>query len=106
MPRSKRNLDLARLIGARIKKLREATPYTQERLAWDCDLDKGYLSHVEAGSNMPSVAVLATLAKHLGVGLLDVMAVEPDDPRRDLLEAVRLRDRAAVQEALKKLDLA
>lgn len=105
MPRSKRNPDLAKLIGARIRELRERTPYTQERLAWDCDLDKGYLSHVEAGRNLPSVAVLATLAARLGVGLVDVVAVDPDDVGAALLSAARRGDRDAVQDCLRRMGL-
>jgi len=104
MPRSKRNPDLARQIGARIRQLRERTDYTQERLAWDCDIAKGYLSHVEAGRNLPSVAVLATLAARLGAGLIDLVAVEADEPYLALLDAARKGDREAVQACLKRLD--
>jgi transcriptional regulator with XRE-family HTH domain len=105
MPRSKRNPDLANLIGARLKELRARTSYTQEALAWACDLDKGYLSHVESGENLPSVAVLATLAEHLGVGLVDVVAVDPTDAGAELLIAVRRGDRKAVHECLRRLGL-
>jgi transcriptional regulator with XRE-family HTH domain len=105
MPRSKRNPDLARLIGARIRELRQATPYTQEKLAWACDLDKGYLSHVEAGRQLPSVAVLATLASKLGVSLADVVAVHADPALRTLLDAVRTRDVAWVHACLAELGL-
>lgn len=79
MPRSKRNPELAKLIGARIKALRIAAGLTQEALAWDCDLDKGYLSHVEAGSRLPSLVVVFDLAARLGCtasNLLDIYASE------------------------------
>jgi transcriptional regulator with XRE-family HTH domain len=79
MPRSKRNPELAKLIGARIRALRLAAGLTQEALAWDCDLDKGYLSHVEAGRRLPSLVVVFELAKRLGctVGTLLDLQVEP-----------------------------
>jgi transcriptional regulator with XRE-family HTH domain len=72
MPRNKRNPALAKQIGARIRALREAAGLTQEQLAWDCDLNKGYLSHVEAGRRLPSLVVVFALAKRLdcSVGVL------------------------------------
>jgi transcriptional regulator with XRE-family HTH domain len=76
---------------------------TQERLAWDSELDKGYLSHIEQGHQMPSLPVLATLAARLGVGLTDLVALDADDPRCQLLDAVRSRDLANLQLALSRL---
>jgi transcriptional regulator with XRE-family HTH domain len=79
---------------------------TQEKLAWDCDLAKPYLSQVESGKRIPSVPVLALLAKRLGVELADIVAVRPKQPRLALLEAARRRDRTGVHAALELLDLA
>ncbi len=82
MPRTKRNPELAKLIGERIRALRLAAGLTQEALAWDCDLDKGYLSHVEAGRRLPSLVVVFALATRLGCtagALLDVQ-LEPVRP--------------------------
>jgi transcriptional regulator with XRE-family HTH domain len=76
---------------------------TPERLAWNCDLDKGFLSQVESGKRMPSVAVLLRLARRLKVEVADVVAYDKDHPRLQLLDAARRSDRAAVLEALKAL---
>ena len=43
MPARRINHELARLLGARIRQLREEVGLTQERLAWECELSKGYL---------------------------------------------------------------
>jgi transcriptional regulator with XRE-family HTH domain len=96
---------LARQLGGRIRALRVEADITQEKLAWDCDLAKPYLSQIEAGKRIPSVPVLALLAKRLGVELADVVAVRPNRPRLALLEAARRGDREGVRAALALLDL-
>lgn len=76
---------------------------TQERLAWDCELDKGYLSQVESGKRLPSVAVLQEIAERLGVELADVTSLDLDKPRLRLLDAARRGDRQALRQALREL---
>ena len=84
---------LARAIGVRIRALRAEAGLTQEQLAWACDLNKGYMSRLEAGKAMPSVAVLCAVAKNLGLNLMEVVAHDPRDPTCGLLDAIRRRDR-------------
>jgi len=102
MPRRTGPPSLARKLGARIRVLREAVGITQERLAWDCDLDKGFLSQIENGKRMPSVPVIFQLAERLGVEAADIVAVGRD-PRLRLLDASRGVDAAVVREALTRL---
>jgi transcriptional regulator with XRE-family HTH domain len=97
---------MARQLGARIRGLREEVDITQERLAWECDLAKPYLSQIEAGKRIPSLPVLALLAKRLGVELADIVAIRPKRPRLALLEAARKGDRDGVLAALELLGLA
>ncbi len=78
MPRTKRNPELARQIGKRIQSLRLTAGLTQEALAWDCDLDKGYLSNVESGRRLPSLVVVFALAKRIGCepgALLEIVEI-------------------------------
>ncbi len=96
---------LARRLGARIRELRLEAHVTQERLAWDCDLDKGYLSQVEAGKRVPSVPVLFALAKRIGVEAADLLAFPSSYDRLALLNAARLGDRDAVRMILRRLKL-
>jgi transcriptional regulator with XRE-family HTH domain len=83
---------LARKIGARIRALRIERAITQERLAWDTDSNKGYLSQVESGKRLPSLAVLLAIARRLGVELVDVVALDQKNPRVALLDALRRGD--------------
>jgi len=76
MPRPPGSDQLAKRLGARIRRLRERAKLTQERLAWDCDLGKGYLSQVEAGKRLPSLAVLSAIAGRIGVSLRTVIPAD------------------------------
>lgn len=86
MPR-RSDPELAKRLGARLAQLRAEAGQTQEETAWGANVTKGYLSQVEAGLRLPSVAILAALAEQLGVTLVDVFAI--DDPERELLDALR-----------------
>lgn len=97
---------LARQLGARIRVLRQEAGVTQERLAWDCELDKGYMSQVEAGKRIPSVPVLVLLAKRLEVEVADLLALDLERPRLRLLDAARRGDREEVAAVLRQLELA
>jgi transcriptional regulator with XRE-family HTH domain len=63
-------------VGARIRELRERANVTQEQLAWSSDLGKGYLSQIEAGKRLPSLAVLGAIAKSLRVPLRETLPEE------------------------------
>jgi transcriptional regulator with XRE-family HTH domain len=102
MPR-KAAPSLARRLGARIRELREAAGFTQERLAWDCELDKGYLSQVEAGKRMPSLPVLFDLAKQLQLEVADFVGFDLEHPRLRLLDAARRNDVGELARLLERL---
>ena len=72
--RSRKDPEIARRIGARIRELRDAAGITQETLAWDCALDRGYIGHIEAGRKLPSLPVLHAIARRLDADLLDVVS--------------------------------
>lgn len=78
---------------------------TQERLAWECDIDKGYLSQLEAGKRVASVPVLFDLANKLGVEVADVVGFDLDRPRLRLLDATRRSDGDEATRALNALGL-
>ncbi|MBM4344330.1 MAG: helix-turn-helix transcriptional regulator [Deltaproteobacteria bacterium] len=72
--------------------MREEIGLTQERLAWDCDLTKGYLCQIEAGRRLAALTVLDRIAERLGVGLLDVVAgATPDTASARAIDALRTR---------------
>lgn len=105
MPRRPASALVSRRLGVRVRGLREELGITQERLAWECDLDKGYVSQVESGKRVPSLQVLFALAKRLDVEPADLLALDHTKPRLQLLEAARRGDREAIREALKRLGL-
>jgi transcriptional regulator with XRE-family HTH domain len=106
MPRLAGPATLARKLGARIRALRLEAAITQEKLAWESDLDKGYLSQLESGKRLPSLPVLFRLAARLEVEVADLLGFDLRRPRLKLLDAARTNDRDAVREALQRLDLA
>ena len=63
---------LARRIGKRISEYRHARGMTSEKLAYENDLSKGYLSDIENGKKLPSLKVLEKIAKALKVDIRDL----------------------------------
>jgi DNA-binding XRE family transcriptional regulator len=95
---------LARQLGARIRALRDEVGITQEQLAWQAELDKGYLSQVEAGKRLPSIPVVVALAEHLGLETADLFVLDLKNPRLRLLEAARRNDGAELKRAIKAVE--
>ena len=56
---------LAKTLGSRIVELRMKRGLTAERLAQEMQISKGYLSDIENGKKLPTIAMLARLAKVL-----------------------------------------
>ena len=105
VPRRAGSPDMKEELGARIREFRETAGVTQEQLAWDCDLDKGYMSQVEAGKRTPSLPVLFAVAERLGVEAADIVALDLGNARLALLDAARRGDVAAIRSALEALGL-
>ena len=53
-------------IGKRIKQLRTSKELTQEQLAWDAEINRTYMNHVENGRKNISVRSLEKIIKALG----------------------------------------
>ena len=64
---------VAKLLGARIRKLREAQKLTQAQLAELSRKSVETISNFERGQTLPSVRTLHQLANHLGVALKDLV---------------------------------
>ena len=54
-------------IRRNLLKIREAKGYTQEKLAYESGMSKGYLSEVESGKKSPTVRTLEKLAETLDI---------------------------------------
>jgi transcriptional regulator with XRE-family HTH domain len=55
------------VVGSNIRRLRKAAGLSQETLAADAGIDMRYLGGIERGQENPTVAVVASIAKELGV---------------------------------------
>jgi transcriptional regulator with XRE-family HTH domain len=59
-------MNIQKRIGIRIKELRTEKKLTQEELAWEADIDRTYMNHVENGRKNISVNILEKIIKALG----------------------------------------
>jgi transcriptional regulator with XRE-family HTH domain len=67
---------LAQRIGARLRRLRAGSGLTLAELSRQSGVSVSYLSAVEKGTNLPSLAILARLTEALGVSIPAVVAEE------------------------------
>lgn len=58
-------MSIEKKIGERIKKIRTEKELTQEQLAWEADVDRTYMNHVENGRKNISVRSLEKIIKAL-----------------------------------------
>jgi transcriptional regulator with XRE-family HTH domain len=63
---------LRAIVGARLREARAARGVSVRRLATECGLTSGFLSQVENGHVMPSVASLVRICAALGIHVADV----------------------------------
>lgn len=66
-------MDVRQRVGANVRRCREALGLSQEKLAFECDLHRTYISGVERGVRNPTILVLDRLAKALGVSMTDLV---------------------------------
>lgn len=76
-------MDSQKLLGLRVRSLRQARGLTQERLGELADLNYKYLGSVERGEGNPSLVVLERIAVALEVELSDLLRFthEETDPK-------------------------
>ncbi|MEQ1493030.1 MAG: helix-turn-helix transcriptional regulator, partial [Terricaulis sp.] len=60
-------MDIRRQLGRNLKRLRSEKGWSQEELADQAGLHRTYVSGVERGVRNPTITIVATLAKALGV---------------------------------------
>ena len=71
-------MDMRRLVGRNLARIRTAKGLTQEALAERSGFSQQYLSGLERGRRNPTVVTLYELAQALGVDHLDLL--RPEDP--------------------------
>ena len=60
-------MDLPKILGRNVRRLREAQDASQEEISFRAGLNRAYLSDVERGERNPTVRVAGRIAKALGV---------------------------------------
>jgi transcriptional regulator with XRE-family HTH domain len=60
-------MDIREKVGRNVWKFRKEAGWSQEDLAFECDLHRTYISGVERGIRNPTVVVLNTIAQALGI---------------------------------------
>jgi transcriptional regulator with XRE-family HTH domain len=70
--RRRRQENAAAALGRRVRQLREANGWTQERLAERADLDRSYIAGIEVGRRNPSLNALEKLSSAFGLDLADL----------------------------------
>ena len=70
-------MDMRRLVGRNLERIRRAQGLTQEQLEARSGFSQQYLSGLERGRRNPTVVTVYELAQALGVSHLDLL--QPDD---------------------------
>jgi transcriptional regulator with XRE-family HTH domain len=62
-------MDIKKKIGLRIKELRTEKELTQEGLAWNAEINRTFMNHVENGRKNVSIESLEKIISGLGTSL-------------------------------------
>lgn len=82
------------LVGWNVRRIRIAKGVSQERLAFDANVDRSYLGGMERGEHNPTVDVLERIAVVLAVPLKELFTdYDPDIGPQDGLPRGRKSDR-------------
>lgn len=77
-------MDARQIIGWNLRKLRVGRGLSQERLAFEAQIDRSYVGRVERGSENVTISTLEALANALGVGVPELFAVPDKDAPQPL----------------------
>lgn len=65
--------DIRKLLGDKIKKIRQKRKMSQEELAFESGLHRTYISDIERGTRNVSIRNIEKIAKALNVSLKEIM---------------------------------
>lgn len=71
-------MDICKLVGKNIRRLREDKDWSQEQLAAETGLHRTYISGIERGVRNPTVTIIAKVAEQLGVKPEDILKTKTD----------------------------
>lgn len=67
---------LQKIIGNRIRLMRESKGVSQQVLAAMCNFEKGNMSRIEAGRTNPTIITLYKISQALGIKVTDLVDFE------------------------------
>ncbi len=69
----RRQADILKRFGQRVRELRKAEGYSQEGLAYACELDRSYMGGIERGERNVALRNIERIADTLGVTVAELM---------------------------------
>jgi transcriptional regulator with XRE-family HTH domain len=72
-------MDMRKLVGRNVKRVREKTGLTQEKLSEISGFSQQYISGLEQGRRNPTIVTLYELSQALGVTHMELMRSHKDD---------------------------
>ncbi len=78
-------MDVRKLVGSRIKDLRKARGFSQERLAETIGINPKYLSSIERGEENPTLNLFIRLSQGLKVNIQEIFRTEQEGAEPKLL---------------------
>jgi transcriptional regulator with XRE-family HTH domain len=66
--------DWRKIVGKNVRKIRQERNITQEKLAFEAEIDLTYVGGIERGKRNPSLLVMARIAEALSVPLARLLA--------------------------------
>lgn len=67
-------LSLPKEFGSLVRELRSARKLSQEGFAYRCGISRTYMTHIEKGDKLPSIDVVARIARGLEVEISSLFA--------------------------------
>jgi transcriptional regulator with XRE-family HTH domain len=72
-------MDMRKLVGRNVRRVREKTGLTQEKLSEISGFSQQYISGLEQGRRNPTIVTLYELSQALGVSHIELMRGHRDD---------------------------
>ena len=76
-------MEIKRLIGSRIQKLRNAKGLSQEELSEKVGLSSKYISSIERGNENPTLDTFIKLSRSLNIEIFELFNYGNDYPQKD-----------------------
>jgi transcriptional regulator with XRE-family HTH domain len=70
-----RNESTLNALANNVRRLRKVVGFSQEELAFQCEIDRTYISKVERGVANPSLLILARIAEVLEVSIEELVKI-------------------------------